>query len=166
VIGRNDVAMSTVTVIGCGNMARGIASRALVGGSDVQLLDRRPEKARALAKELSAQVSGGQVGAGQVSAGALGDPPAGNIVVLAVPYSAAAPVVQSYGAQLDGKVIVDITNPVDFASSTGWSPRRTARRPRRSPRRLRTALPWSRRSTPRSPAPWSPAKSAASRSMC
>jgi hypothetical protein len=99
-------AMSTVTIIGSGNMARGIASRALAGGNDVQILDRQPEKAKALAGDLP----------GQASPGALGEPPVGDIVVLAVPYPAAAPVVQSYGAQLDGKVIVDITNPVDFAS--------------------------------------------------
>jgi predicted dinucleotide-binding enzyme len=36
--------------------------------------------------------------------------------VLAVPYPAAASVVQQYGDHLAGKVIVDITNPVDFNS--------------------------------------------------
>jgi predicted dinucleotide-binding enzyme len=36
--------------------------------------------------------------------------------VLAVPYAAAAPIVQQYSDQLAGKVIVDITNPVDFST--------------------------------------------------
>ena len=40
----------------------------------------------------------------------------GDVVVLAVPYPAAAPLVQQYGDQLAGKVIVDITNPVDFST--------------------------------------------------
>jgi len=38
------------------------------------------------------------------------------VVVLAVPYSAAAPVFQQYGDQLAGKIVVDITNPVDFST--------------------------------------------------
>ena len=38
--------------------------------------------------------------------------PAGDIVILAVPYSSAAAVVADHGDALDGKVIIDITNPV------------------------------------------------------
>ena len=38
----------------------------------------------------------------------------GDVVVLAVPYDAAESIVQQYGDQLAGKVIVDITNPIDF----------------------------------------------------
>ena len=40
----------------------------------------------------------------------------GDIVVLAVPYPAVADVLATYGAQLAGKVVVDITNPLDFAT--------------------------------------------------
>jgi hypothetical protein len=42
----------------------------------------------------------------------LGSTPAGDIVILAVPYSSAATVVAEYGDALDGKVVVDITNPI------------------------------------------------------
>lgn len=46
--------------------------------------------------------------------------PAGNvegeIVVLAVPYPAITDVFSSYGDQLAGKVVVDISNPVDFVT--------------------------------------------------
>jgi NADPH-dependent F420 reductase len=98
--------MSSVSILGSGNMARGIATRALAGDNSVQILDRDPDKAAALAGELT----------GQVTSGRLGDPLSGDIVVLAVPYPAAAPLVTQYGDQLDGKVIVDITNPVDFAT--------------------------------------------------
>ena len=38
----------------------------------------------------------------------------GDIVVLAVPYGAVAQIVVARGAELAGKVVVDITNPVDF----------------------------------------------------
>jgi predicted dinucleotide-binding enzyme len=45
--------------------------------------------------------------------------PAGDIVVLAVPYGSAAAVVSEYGDALRGKVIIDITNPVN-ADFTGF----------------------------------------------
>ena len=36
--------------------------------------------------------------------------------MLAVPYTAMADVLAAYGTQLDGKVLVDITNPMDFTT--------------------------------------------------
>lgn len=96
-----------VTIIGTGNMGRGIATRLLAGGHEVTLLDREPGKSEELAREL-----GG-------SAGAVGDPIVGDVVVLAVPYDAAAPLVQQYGEGLSGKVVVDITNPVDWQTFDG-----------------------------------------------
>jgi 8-hydroxy-5-deazaflavin:NADPH oxidoreductase len=97
-----------VTIIGTGNMARGIATRALAGGHAVTLLGTSADKASALAGELS----------GEVRAGAVGDPLDGDVVVLAVPYPALEDVLGRYGSQLGGKVVVDITNPVDFSSFT------------------------------------------------
>jgi hypothetical protein len=92
-----------ITIIGTGNMARGIATRALAGGHAVTLLGTETEKAQSLADEL----------AGDVRAGQVGDPPAGDVVVLAVWYSAVDDVLARYGDRLDGKVVVDITNPID-----------------------------------------------------
>ena len=92
-----------ITVIGTGNMARGIATRALVGGHAVTLLGTETSKAEALADELS----------GDVRAGKVGDPLAGDVVVLAVWYAAVDDVLGRYGDQLHGKILVDITNPID-----------------------------------------------------
>jgi predicted dinucleotide-binding enzyme len=93
-----------ITIIGTGNMARGIATRALAGGNAVTLLGHAPGKAEALAGELS----------GDVRAGTVGDPISGDVVVLAVWYQALDDVLGRYGDQLDGKTVVDITNPVDL----------------------------------------------------
>lgn len=49
-----------------------------------------------------------------VTAGTVGQAPAGDIVVLAVPFDAAKEIVTAYGEKLAGKTIVDITNPVNF----------------------------------------------------
>jgi predicted dinucleotide-binding enzyme len=92
-----------ITIIGTGNMARGIATRALAAGHTVTLLGTAAEKAQQLAGELS----------GDVRAGTVGDPLAGDVVVLAVWYQALDDVLGRYGDQLAGKVVVDITNPVD-----------------------------------------------------
>ena len=96
--------MASISIVGSGNMARGIGTRASAGGNQVQILDRDPAKAAALADEL-----GGE-------SGTIGDPLTGDLVVLAVPYGAAVPVVQQLGDALVGKTIIDITNPVDFAT--------------------------------------------------
>ncbi len=93
--------MSSISIIGLGNMASTLADRALAGGNAVEVIGRDPAKA----KELAATLDG-------ATAGAAGAAPAGDIVVLAVPYAGAAAVVGEYGDALDGKIIVDITNPV------------------------------------------------------
>ncbi|QUQ63741.1 NADPH-dependent F420 reductase [Kutzneria sp. CA-103260] len=97
--------MSSISVIGLGGMARAIAIRALKGGNAVQIIGRDPAKAAELARTLG----------GGATTGTFGAVPAGDIVVLAVPYASAAPVVHQYGESLAGKVIVDIANP--FAPS-------------------------------------------------
>jgi predicted dinucleotide-binding enzyme len=97
-----------ITIIGTGNMARGIATRALAGGHTITLRGHQPGTAESLASELS----------GDVRAGTVGDPLAGGVVVLAIPYGAVEDVVGTYAGQLDDKVVIDITNPVDFSTFT------------------------------------------------
>src|ERR1700726_4057278 len=93
--------MSSISIIGLGNMASALAGRALAGGNTVEIIGRDPAKAKALAAAL-----------GGSTAGTVGTAPAGDIVVVAVPYASAAAVVSEYGDALHGKVIVDITNPI------------------------------------------------------
>ncbi len=95
-----------VTIIGAGNMARGIATRALAGGNTVTLLDRDPAKATALAGELG----------GATRVGNYGDALAGDAIVLAVPYPALSDVLGRYGGELAGRIVIDITNPLDFTT--------------------------------------------------
>src|SRR5690349_3477303 len=96
-----------ITIIGTGNMARGIATRALAGGNNVVLVGHGQGKA----EDLAAQLQTGSQGGGSVRAASASGSLDGDVVVLAVPYPAAAPIVQQYGIQLAGKIIVDITNP-------------------------------------------------------
>jgi predicted dinucleotide-binding enzyme len=93
--------MSSISIIGSGNMASAIGARALNGGNAVEIIGRDAAKSQALAQELGDGATPGTWGA----------TPAGEIVVLAVLFDGAVPVVRDFGDALDGKVIVDITNP-------------------------------------------------------
>jgi len=99
--------MSSITVIGTGNVAGAVASLAARGGTSVQVLGRNKEKAKSLAASISA------------TPGRIGDEITGDIVVLAVPYAAVAEIVAAYGTAFDGKILVDVTNPVDFQTFDG-----------------------------------------------
>jgi predicted dinucleotide-binding enzyme len=106
-----------VTIIGAGNMGRAIATRAIAGGHEVEIVDRDPAEAQALADELGGSATALEPGA------AFG----GEVVVFAVYYPAIKDAAREYGDQLAGKVVVDITNPVntetwdDLATPPGTS---------------------------------------------
>ena len=79
--------MANVSIIGTGNMAQAISRVLTSGGATVEL-----------------------IGHGEATT------PTGDVVVLAVPYPAVADVIATYGTALAGKIVVDITNPLDFAT--------------------------------------------------
>jgi 8-hydroxy-5-deazaflavin:NADPH oxidoreductase len=78
--------MSHVTIIGTGSMGQAIAGVVTAGGGTVQLLGTSDAAT----------------------------PVTGEIVILAVPYPAVAEVLAARGDSLGGRVVVDITNPLDF----------------------------------------------------
>jgi NADPH-dependent F420 reductase len=86
IITTQEFLMAHISIIGTGNMGQAIAAVAGRGGHSVQLL-----------------------GQGDVDT-----PVTGDIIVLAVPYPAVSAVIAQRGESLAGKVVVDITNPLDF----------------------------------------------------
>ena len=78
--------MAHLSIIGTGNMGQALAGLADKGGHTVQLLGR---------SDADTEVTG-------------------DIAVLAVPYPAVSDVIASRGQSLAGKVVVDITNPLNF----------------------------------------------------
>lgn len=94
--------IETISIIGAGGMATAIAGRSIKAGYRVEVISRDPTKAQALADKLGAGATAGKYGA----------TPQGDLVILAVPYSGAAAAVADFGSALDGKVIIDIANPV------------------------------------------------------
>lgn len=78
--------MTLVSIIGTGNMGQAIARVVTAGGNAVEHLG--PEDVARV--------------------------PGGDVVVFAVPYPAVADVLAAHAEHLAGKVVVDITNPLDF----------------------------------------------------
>jgi NADPH-dependent F420 reductase len=91
-----------VSIIGTGNMGAGLAK--LFAGKGVKLFigHHDPAKAANLAKEIGAGAEGGGIAAAVQAA---------DIVILAVPYAAAASVL-AHAGDLSGKMLVDISNPI------------------------------------------------------
>jgi 8-hydroxy-5-deazaflavin:NADPH oxidoreductase len=92
-----------VTIVGAGNMGRGIGSRVVAGGHQVEIVGRDPAGAQRLAEDLG----------GSATALDPGAPFGGEVVVFAVYYPGIKDAVRQYAEQLAGKVVVDITNPVN-----------------------------------------------------
>jgi 8-hydroxy-5-deazaflavin:NADPH oxidoreductase len=97
-----------VTIIGTGNMARAIGTRVHAGGHNLTVVGKDAERAQEVATELQ-----DAPGDGSVATAVAGDELSGDVVVLAVYYPDARGAVEQYGDQLSGKVVVDITNPVN-----------------------------------------------------
>lgn len=78
--------MAHVSIIGTGNMGQAISSVVIRGGNTVEAFNQSDAD----------------------------KPVTGEVVVLAVPYPAVADVIAARRDQLGGKVVVDITNPLNF----------------------------------------------------
>lgn len=89
-----------VTIIGAGNMGRGIGTRLIAGGHKVTFVDANPETAQKTAADLKAEA-------------ATLDAPLGDVVVFAVWYGTNIELAKQLGTKLAGKVVVDIANPLN-----------------------------------------------------
>ena len=98
--------MSSISIIGTGNMARAIGALAVAGGNTVEVIGRDRSKAADLATTLGGSTTTGEFGAA----------PAGDIVIVALRYADVVPVITQYGNALADKVIVDISNPFNSAA--------------------------------------------------
>lgn len=91
-----------VAIIGTGNMGAGLAATLAAAGHEVSIGARDLVKAAALADK----IGHGAVGGGIAAAAKLAD-----LVIFALPFSAAADAIK-LADDLTGKVLVDISNPI------------------------------------------------------
>ncbi|GAA0234065.1 NADPH-dependent F420 reductase [Cryptosporangium japonicum] len=83
--------MAHISILGTGTMGRALAGLLAKGGHHVQSLGRTDTD----------------------------EAVTGDIVILAVPYASLAPIAATRGDELAGKVVVDISNPVNFETFDG-----------------------------------------------
>jgi NADPH-dependent F420 reductase len=104
--------MTTIAIIGTGNVGKAIGSGAAKAGYDVVFAGRDADKARTVAAAAGARTA---PTAREAVAGA-------DIVVLAVPYAAITEIAAEIAPVAAGKVVIDPTNPLkaDYSGlSTG-----------------------------------------------
>ena len=96
---------------GTGKQGRGLASRWAKAGYHVIIGSRTPKKAREVAEELNERLES-QLIEGMANEEAA---EACDFAVLSVPYASQKETLASVKRQLDGKVLVAVTNPIDRA---------------------------------------------------
>ncbi|MGW4398964.1 NADPH-dependent F420 reductase [Amycolatopsis nivea] len=94
--------MTSISIIGSGKMSGAIAEVATRAGAGVQIIKRSAEST-------SAARPGPDYGV-------MGDKLTGDLVVLAVPYGAYPGIVECYRDQFREKIVIDISNPIDFST--------------------------------------------------
>jgi predicted dinucleotide-binding enzyme len=99
--------MTTISIIGSGNMATAIGTRAAQHGHTIEVISRNTAKAQALADQIGNGATGATFGA----------TPLGDIVIVAIPYTDTVSAVANYGEALAGKILVDISNPFNADAS-------------------------------------------------
>ena len=100
-----------IAILGTGAMGRALATRLAATGQTVVLGSRNPSRAKAAAAEIDAGVQ---------SASLRGAAESADVVVLAVPFEAARATIRAAAGEIDGKIVIDITNPLnaDFSGLT------------------------------------------------
>ncbi|GAB3036380.1 NADPH-dependent F420 reductase [Parafrigoribacterium mesophilum] len=95
--------MTSISIIGSGKMGSAIAEVSARAGASIQIIRRRAG-------------AGSSPERSDAKYGVVGDELTGDIVVLAVPYAAYPDLLDHYRDRLSGKVIIDISNPIDFTT--------------------------------------------------
>lgn len=93
--------MTSISIIGRGKMGSAIANIAELAGAHVQIVNRSATPSK---DHPNATYS------------VLGDDLTGDLVVFAIPYGAYPSLLGHYRNRLGGKVVIDISNPIDFTT--------------------------------------------------
>jgi hypothetical protein len=118
-----------VLIIGAGNMGRGIATRFAAAKANLIIHDVDATKAEALATELGGTTPGARIAVARTQQEAVAT---SDVVILASWYAVNLETAKALGAALDGKIVVQISNPLNdshdgFATKPGTSSAETIR---------------------------------------
>jgi len=100
----NDSTLKTkVAIIGLGNIGKAVATNLTKGKQPVILASREIEKSKAFANEL------GNLAIAKETADAIEE---ADVVIPAISFGALKDFFKTYSAELDGKIIIDVSNPI------------------------------------------------------
>lgn len=94
---------SKVAVIGLGNIGKTVAQNFVKGNRPVIIASHKPEDAKALAQELGTLATATETSEAIKNA---------DIIVLSVWFSTIKELFEQYGTELQGKIIIDPSNPI------------------------------------------------------
>lgn len=97
------ITTSKVAVIGLGNIGKTVARNFVKGNRPVIIASRKLEEATALAQELGSLATASETGEAIKNA---------DIIVLSVWYNTIQELFEQYGTELQGKMIIDPSNPI------------------------------------------------------
>ncbi len=97
--------MTSVSIIGTGKIGSALAAVARRSGAEVQMIAHSHDRKGTAPEGLPV--------------GVVGDDLTGDIVILAIPYAGVDNVLTVYSSRLVGKVVVDVTNPIDPGTFDG-----------------------------------------------
>lgn len=97
------ITTSKVAVIGLGNIGKTVARNFVKGNRPVIIASRKLEEATALAQELGSLATASETGEAIKNA---------DIIVLSVWYNTIQELFEQYGIELQGKMIIDPSNPI------------------------------------------------------
>lgn len=100
----NNVSTKTkVAVIGLGNIGKAVATNLIKGKHPVILASRDNEKTKALARQLGSLAKAKEI------ADAINE---AEVIIPAIYFNALKEFFQTYSKELDGKIIIDVSNPI------------------------------------------------------
>lgn len=102
---------SKVAVIGTGNIGSAVATNLVKGSRSVIVANHHPEKAAALAQQLGSSARAMDISAAVKEA---------DIIVLAIYFNPIQEFLKQYASELEGKIIVDPSNPIAPAEGGGF----------------------------------------------
>ena len=94
---------SKVAIVGLGNIGKAVAANLVKGNRSFIIADRKPEKAKELAGKLGNLAQPMEISAAIKEA---------DIIVLAIWFDAVKEFLNKYASELQGKIIVDPSNPI------------------------------------------------------
>lgn len=99
----NETSTTKVAIIGLGNIGKAVATNLIKGGHAITIASREIEKAQSFAAEL------GSLATAKETSDAIKE---ADVIIPALYFNSLKEFFTTYAAELDGKIIIDVSNPI------------------------------------------------------